>query len=69
MSTAKKLYRSRHDRILAGVCGGLGNFFDIDPTWIRLLFVILIFAAGLPVLIYFLMWLIVPLEPISSIYD
>jgi len=67
MSTAKKLYRSRSDRMLAGVCGGLGNFFDIDSTWIRLIFVLLIVAGGLPLLIYFLMWIIVPLEPVSFI--
>lgn len=59
----KKLYRSRKDRIIAGVCGGLAEHFGIDPTWIRLLFVLFFFLGGCTLLIYLIMWLIVPLAP------
>ena len=57
----KKLYRSRTDRKLAGVCGGIGEFFGLDPTLIRIVFIFLALPGGLPgVLPYLLMWVIVP---------
>lgn len=62
-ANGKKLYRSRKNRMIAGVCGGLADFFGIDPTWIRLLFILLAFVAGSTILIYIIMWVIVPLEP------
>ncbi len=58
----KKLYRSRTDRIIAGVCGGLGEFFAIDPVLFRVLFVVLAFTGGSGILIYIIMMLIVPKE-------
>lgn len=64
-STRKKLYRSRNDRFIAGVCGGLANYFDIDSTWVRLFFILLFFVGGCALLIYLIFWLIVPLEPRS----
>ena len=63
MSTQyEKLYRSRENRVLGGVCGGLGEYFDIDPTLVRLLFVFGAFLGvpGALLLIYLVMWLIVP---------
>ena len=63
MVNEKVLRRSRGDRMLAGVCGGLGNFFGIDPIWFRLLFVILALPGGLPgVLPYLILWLVIPRE-------
>ena len=60
----KKLYRSRQSKYLAGVCGGLAEYLNVDPTVIRVIFVILLFPGGLPGLIpYLLLWAIVPLEP------
>jgi phage shock protein C len=59
----KKLYRSRKERIIAGVCGGLAERYDFDPTWVRLLFVVLFFAGGSALLIYTIMWMIIPLAP------
>ena len=56
----KKLYRSRTDRRIAGVCGGLGDYFGMDPLWIRVLFVVFFFAGGSAFLIYMLLWLLVP---------
>jgi len=61
MST-KKLYRSRTDKMLGGVCGGLGQYLGIDSTLVRLFFVLLALANGVGVLIYLVMWLIVPRE-------
>jgi phage shock protein C len=62
MDTTRKLYRSKTDRKLAGVCGGLAQYFNIDATLIRVLFVaITLFGAGL--VLYLAMWIIVPEEP------
>jgi len=58
----KRLYRSRTDRVLWGVCGGLAKYFDIDPTIVRVVAVLLIFANGLGILAYIIMAIIVPLE-------
>lgn len=63
METSGKLYRSRKDRKLGGVCGGLGEFIGMDPTVIRVLFVVLAVFGGAGVIIYLAMWLIVPQEP------
>ncbi len=59
----KRLYRSRKERIIAGICGGLGEYFSIDPVWIRLIFILFFFLGGSALLIYIIMWLIVPLAP------
>ena len=57
------LRRSRDDRVLGGVCGGLGAFFGLRPLWFRIIFVILGIPGGLPGLIpYLLLWLIIPEE-------
>lgn len=58
---AKRLTRSR-EKMVAGVCGGLANYFDIDPTIVRILFVVIAFAGGASLLAYLIMWVIVPLE-------
>lgn len=60
----QELRRSRSNRWIAGICGGLGEFFGISSFWFRLLFIILLLPGGLPGLIpYLLLWIIVPLEP------
>ncbi len=59
----KKLYRSRTDRMLAGVCGGLGEYFDVDSTVIRLLFVVLAILGGHGILAYLIALVLIPLEP------
>ncbi len=60
----KKLYRSRIDKKLAGVCGGLGKFLNLDATVIRLILVILCLAGGSGVLIYIIAALLIPEEPL-----
>lgn len=62
MANNKKLYRSKSDRILAGVCGGLGEYLDIDAVFFRLAFVLLTLAGGLGILIYIIMFVIIPEE-------
>ena len=56
-------YRSRKNRIIAGICGGLGEYLDVDPVIFRLLFVGLTFACGWGLLLYLTAWLLVPIEP------
>jgi len=61
----KKLYRSRIDRMVGGVCGGLGKYFSMDATLIRLIAVVLMVLTGVipGVIAYLVMMVIVPLEP------
>ena len=59
----RRLYRCRHDRRLAGVAGGIAEYFDADPTLVRLLWVLSIFLGGAGLLLYVAMAIIVPLEP------
>lgn len=61
----KRLYRSRSDRMLGGVCAGLAHFLGMDPTVLRLIFLVLFFLGGHGLLIYLILWIITPLEPIS----
>lgn len=58
----KRLYRSRTDKMIFGVCGGLANYFDVDPTLVRLV-VALAWLTGGGFLIYLLAGIIMPLEP------
>jgi phage shock protein C len=61
---SKKLYRSRNNRMIAGVCSGLANFFGIDPTVVRLIFGAgTILGFGSFILIYLVMFIVVPEEP------
>lgn len=57
-----KLYRSQTDSMIGGVCGGLGQYLGIDSTIVRLFFVLLVLGNGVGVLIYLVLWLIVPRE-------
>jgi phage shock protein C len=59
----KKLYRSRSDVMIAGVCGGLAKYLDVDPTAVRLAFVLLSFLALGGFWIYVILWIIMPVEP------
>jgi phage shock protein C len=62
IAQTRKLYRSRTNRKLAGVCGGLAQYFNTDATLIRVLFVVLALLGGPGLVIYLLMWIIVPEE-------
>lgn len=63
MDSTRKLYRSKTDRKVAGVCGGLAQYFNIDPTLIRVLFVVLAVLGGSGLVLYLALWIIVPTEP------
>ena len=60
MNTQTRLTRSATDKVIGGVCGGLGEYFGLDPVIVRLIFVALIFAGGISVLLYPVLWLIMP---------
>jgi phage shock protein C len=66
MAQTRKLYRSRANRKLAGVCGGLAQYFNADATLIRVLFVVLALLGGPGLVIYLLMWILVPEEPLDA---
>lgn len=59
----KRIYRSTTDKVIGGVCGGLGEYFGIDPTWVRVLFVLSLFAEGVGLLAYLIGWIVIPKEP------
>ncbi len=65
LSHMKRLYRSRFDRKIAGICGGLANYFNIDPTLIRLIAVFILICTGIvPMfLVYLIGWIVIPEEP------
>jgi phage shock protein PspC (stress-responsive transcriptional regulator) len=62
-ASGRALRRSRTNRLIAGIGGGLGEFFGISPFWFRLAFVIALLPGGVPgILVYIILWLIVPKE-------
>ncbi len=61
----KRLYRSDDDRIIAGVCGGIGEYFSIDPVLIRIIGVVSLFVHGAGVIVYILAWLLIPRKPLE----
>ncbi len=64
MNTQKRLYRSSEERMFAGVCGGIAEYLDVDPTLVRLFFVALtLLSGGQGLLIYIVLMLVVPEQP------
>jgi len=62
----KRLTRSAKNRVIAGVCGGLGEYLGIDPGLVRVLFVLLGIGRGIGVLVYLLLWLLIPREDMGT---
>lgn len=63
----KRLFRSRNQRVIAGVCGGLAEYFNLDPTWVRLAFILLtLLGVGIFIIVYLIFWMIVPLAPLND---
>ncbi len=64
MNTTKRLTRPHAERMIAGVCGGIANYFDLDPTIVRVGYVLLsLLSAGFPgLLVYVVLWLVMPQE-------
>ena len=61
---AKKLARSRNDKKIAGVCGGFAEYFDVDATLVRIVWLMLVIFGGCGVLAYVIAWIVMPLEPL-----
>ncbi|MEW5924472.1 MAG: PspC domain-containing protein [Candidatus Zixiibacteriota bacterium] len=61
----RKLYRSNVDSKIAGVCGGLGEYFNIDPTIVRIIAIILVFAHGAGLIGYIIAWIVMPKRPLG----
>lgn len=59
----KRLYRSKKSRILGGVCGGIAEYFDVDPTLIRLAWILFTLAYGAGIIAYIIAWIIIPEKP------
>lgn len=59
----KKLYRSNTDKMIGGVSGGIAEYFEIDPTIVRILFVLAVFFGGGGIIAYIILWIIVPEKP------
>jgi len=66
MNEPRKLYRSRTNRQLAGVCGGLAEYFNTDATLIRVLFVVFAVLGGPGLLAYLVLWIAVPEQPVGA---
>ncbi|MDK2896576.1 MAG: hypothetical protein PWP04_696 [Candidatus Atribacteria bacterium] len=64
----KKLYRSRQDRMLGGVCGGIADYFEVDTTLVRLIAVVLAIFGGAVVIAYLIGWIIIPEEPRDKVF-
>jgi phage shock protein C len=62
----KRLTRSRQDRMIAGVCGGIGRYLSIDPTLIRLAMLLLAIWGGGGILVYIIAWIVIPEEPLAE---
>ena len=58
----KRLHRSRTEKMIAGVCGGLAEYFNVDPTLIRVLWVLTVLLAGTGILLYIILWIVMPLD-------
>ncbi len=63
----KKLMRSRKDKMIAGVCGGIAEYFNMDPTLVRIIYVLVsIFSIAFPgILVYIILWLVIPESEVS----
>jgi phage shock protein C len=59
----KRLFRSKKSRILGGVCGGIAEYFDVDPTLIRLAWILFSLAYGSGIIAYIIAWIIIPEKP------
>lgn len=63
---SKRLYRSNLDKKLGGVCGGLAEYLELDPSLVRLGTIFLLFVAGVGFLAYFVAWVVIPIDPDHS---
>ena len=64
-TSIRRIYRSEENRIFAGVCGGFGEYFNIDPVIIRLVWILFVMAGGSGIILYIIAWLIIPKQPMN----
>jgi len=60
---AKRIYRSETDKKIAGVCGGFAEYFDLDPTIIRVIWLLFLLIGGTGLLAYIICWIVIPSKP------
>jgi len=65
MANPNRLYRSTSDKVIGGVSGGLADYLNIDPVVIRILFVLLFLFGGSGLLVYVILWIVIPAEPLG----
>jgi len=59
----KRLYRSGKEKILGGVCGGIAEYFNVDPTIIRIIWILIVLGYGAGIIAYIIAWIIIPKNP------
>lgn len=64
----KRLYRSKSNSVIGGVAGGIAEYFQIDPTVVRLVWIVAVFMGGMGILAYLIAWLVIPVNPAED-YD
>ena len=64
MENPKRLLRPVNGKMIAGVCAGIAIYFDIDPTIVRIIYVLMFFMLGTGILLYLILWLVIPQEKI-----
>jgi phage shock protein PspC (stress-responsive transcriptional regulator) len=64
---AKRLMRSTRDKKIGGVCAGLAEYFDLDPTLVRIVWLLAVFCAGTGLLLYIILWIALPLAPAAPV--
>ena len=67
MNPRRRLTRCRHDKQLAGVASGMAEYFDLDPTIVRILWILSVFLGGFTILLYIILAFVMPLEPAGSV--
>jgi phage shock protein PspC (stress-responsive transcriptional regulator) len=65
----KRLYRVRKDKVFGGIAAGLGKYLDIDPIIIRIIIVLITIFHGVGLIIYIILWIVIPEEPIENLYN
>lgn len=63
METIKKFYRPRNGKVIGGVCAAIANYFNFDPTILRIFWALTVLLAGTGFIIYLVCWLLIPIEP------
>jgi phage shock protein C len=60
---ARRLMRSRNERVIAGVCGGIAEYFEMDPVLVRVILAVITLMGGAGILLYLILWAVLPLAP------